>query len=297
MAKKKKQSNFMMVMNEILGLNEDEFEDFDLDDVEEEVAREREKVAVGENIEAIEDRESNTDDFYKTAYEKEEALIRSELAEAVKSIEEDNEVISEDSEVDAEQEEIEELLEIVESIEKEENEDVEDIESEDTTSEEVNENINEENNIEEVEEEEMAVLTKEKEEAIINKSMVVDGSLTSEADIIIHGKVNGDITSTGHVLIDGEVNGNVKAESLEVAGGKIVGNLEIETAATIKEDSEIHGDVVSKDLRTNAFIDGKITSDKVTLLSKAVVNGNITYSDLAIETGAKLKGVLNTIGD
>ena len=85
-------------------------------------------------------------------------------------------------------------------------------------------------------------------------------------------KINGNITEKENIIIDGEVNGNVNADLVETF-----------------ENSNIKGNITSK----NAFIGGKlkgdISSDKVHIRKTAEVEGTIKQKTLSIEEGSVLK--------
>ena len=256
---KKKQGGFLMAVNELLGLNDDDF-DLELEDLDEDE----------------EDKEQDLND----AYAKEEEIIRSELAEALSKIEEE----------EREEQEAFEIKEVRNEIEAPK------LEDETTEIEEAQIEIEEVPEIKEEEKEvEVMDIKKEKEEAIIDKSMVIDGNLSSDSNMTIHGVINGNVKCTGHVYIDGTVNGNVEVESLVLYNGKIKGNVVVSEAIVVKEESSIIGDVVADNLSTNSYINGKISANTVALLAKAIVDGDIFYKDLAIEAGAKLKGAVNTL--
>ena len=257
---KKKQGGFLMAVNELLGLNDDDF-DLELEDLDEDE----------------EDKEQDLND----AYAKEEEIIRSELAEALSKIEEE----------EREEQEAFEIKEVRNEIEAPK------LEDETTEIEEAQIEIEEAQIEIEEEEKEVEVMNikKEKEEAIIDKSMAIDGNLSSDSNMTIHGVINGNVKCTGHVYIDGTVNGNVEVESLVLYNGKIKGNVVVSEAIVVKEESSIIGDVVADNLSTNSYINGKISANTVALLAKAIVDGDIFYKDLAIEAGAKLKGAVNTL--
>ena len=85
-------------------------------------------------------------------------------------------------------------------------------------------------------------------------------------------KINGNITEKENIIIDGEVNGNVNADLVETF-----------------ENSNIKGNIASK----NAFIGGKlkgdINSDKVHIRKTAQVEGTIKQKTLSIEEGSVLE--------
>ena len=85
-------------------------------------------------------------------------------------------------------------------------------------------------------------------------------------------KIKGNITEKESIIIDSEVNGNINAELVETF-----------------ENSNIEGNITSK----NTFIGGKfkgdINSDRVHIRKAADVEGSIKHKTLSIKEGSVLK--------
>lgn len=182
-----------------------------------------------------------------------------------------------------------------------EDEDLDEFEDEDLDEFEFEKTVEEDTNtIKEAEsvKEDVETIKEEKDtESIISKSMIINGNIASESNTYVYGMVIGDITCNGHLYIAGTVTGTINADSLIVNSGRVNGSITVKNKVTIEDNSEMHGDIVANILNTNGFIDGNINANEVVLLSKAVVNGDIYYQNLAIETGAKLKGIVNIINE
>jgi cytoskeletal protein CcmA (bactofilin family) len=97
------------------------------------------------------------------------------------------------------------------------------------------------------------------EVTIISTGVVIEGKLISNGNVRVDGVVNGDITANGNVTVgeNGEVAGEIHAEAI-VIGGKV------------------NGTVNSK--------------EKLSLESKAVLNGDIITKILVVEAGAQFDG-------
>lgn len=98
-------------------------------------------------------------------------------------------------------------------------------------------------------------------------SRMVASIITSDVQIA------GTVTSEGEIQIDGRIEGDVR-------GAKIA----------IGESGEVHGDVCAEDVEVRGKVNGSIRGRKVALASKAVVDGDITHSQLAVEAGARFEG-------
>lgn len=94
---------------------------------------------------------------------------------------------------------------------------------------------------------------------MIGEGTVFEGTLTSESDVRISGRVDGKLQVKGKVIVaqEGNVDGEIKAASLDVAG-------------------RVHGEVV--------------VEERVVLKSSAQVEGNIQTARLVVEEGAVFNG-------
>ena len=84
-------------------------------------------------------------------------------------------------------------------------------------------------------------------------------------------KIKGNITEKESVIVDGEVDGNIDAELVETF-----------------ENSNIKGNIVSKNLFIGGKLKGDINSDKVHIKKTADVDGTIKQKTLSIEEGSLL---------
>lgn len=94
---------------------------------------------------------------------------------------------------------------------------------------------------------------------MIGEGTVFEGTLKSESDVRISGRVEGTLEIKGKVIVaqEGNVEGEIKAASLDVAG------------------------------RVNGEID---VEERVVLKSSAVIEGNIQTARLVMEEGAEFNG-------
>lgn len=94
---------------------------------------------------------------------------------------------------------------------------------------------------------------------MIGEGTVFEGTLTSESDVRISGRVDGKLEVKGKVIVaqEGSVEGEITAASLDVAG-------------------RVQGEVV--------------VEERVVLKSSARVEGNIQTARLVVEEGASFNG-------
>ena len=91
--------------------------------------------------------------------------------------------------------------------------------------------------------------------------------------VLVSGtKINGNITEKESIIIDGEINGNVNAELVKTF-----------------ENSDIKGNIVSKNVFIGGKLKGDINADRVHITKTADVEGTIKQKTLSIEEGSILK--------
>ena len=93
-------------------------------------------------------------------------------------------------------------------------------------------------------------------------------------------KLKGSIVSEGEIQIDGKIEGDVKAAAL-----------------TIGDTGEILGEVVAETIVVRGKVKGHIRARKVQLASSAKVEGDITHSSLSIEANAVFEGQVKHSSD
>ncbi|HTM46588.1 MAG TPA: polymer-forming cytoskeletal protein [Polyangiaceae bacterium] len=79
---------------------------------------------------------------------------------------------------------------------------------------------------------------------IIGTSVTVEGELSSDEEVVVHGTVRGTLSSADAVSVgaDGTVDANIKASSLSVAG-QVTGNVTAKERVDIQAGGRLIGDV------------------------------------------------------
>ena len=85
-------------------------------------------------------------------------------------------------------------------------------------------------------------------------------------------KITGNITEKESIIVDGEINGNINAELVETF-----------------ENSNIKGNITSKNVFIGGKLKGDIDSDRVHIRKTADVDGAIKQKILTVEEGSVLK--------
>ncbi len=84
--------------------------------------------------------------------------------------------------------------------------------------------------------------------------------------------VDGDLVEKDKIIVDAKISGDINAGSIET-----------------HPNSNIKGDIKSKEAFIAGKLKGNINSDKISLKKTSDVNGVLNQKELSIEEGAKLK--------
>ena len=81
---------------------------------------------------------------------------------------------------------------------------------------------------------------------VIGDGLTIEGEVTAEEEVVVHGTVRGALTSTDSVTIgaEGRVEADVGASSLSVAG-QVTGNVDSQQRVDIQAGGRLIGDVKS----------------------------------------------------
>ena len=92
------------------------------------------------------------------------------------------------------------------------------------------------------------------------------------------------------VIAEGlKIEGTVTADGLVKVHGKVIGDLRC-TSLIISERAEITGTVTANEVEVDGIVDGPIRASDVVLQSQAHVTGDIHHTSLSIEKGAIFEG-------
>ena len=110
---------------------------------------------------------------------------------------------------------------------------------------------------------------------------------TERFDTLIgpHSQIKGELQLSGSTRIDGRVEGNITA-----AGEPVT--------VVISESAQVHGDIVAHRVLVAGKVSGQIHArERVELLARCKVQGDIKYGSIAIEHGAQVMGLLLQLGE
>jgi len=115
-----------------------------------------------------------------------------------------------------------------------------------------------------------------------NSSNNISSNSPSKLDTLL-GKntvVKGDLNFSGVLVLDGTVEGN------------LIGNKN-DDVLTLNETGKVIGKIQVANIIVNGTVKGDIiASGKIEVASKAVIEGNVYYKNIEMETGSKINGQL-----
>lgn len=94
-----------------------------------------------------------------------------------------------------------------------------------------------------------------------------------------------------------EIHGTLKLKESVRIDGKVVGTIEaphdVNLSVVIGPTAEVQGDVLASRIIVAGRVSGNIHAfDRVEILATAVVQGDVKYTSIAVEHGAKLLGLM-----
>lgn len=131
--------------------------------------------------------------------------------------------------------------------------------------------------------------------SVIARDTIINGNIVSNSDLTVLGQVKGDISAKGHVYVCGSVDGEISCDSIAMSSCTVEGNVTASSGVIQDADSTLVGDVASANLTAAGKIVGNVNVENcLSLKSTAVVIGNLSFRDFAVEQGAVLRGEITT---
>ncbi len=133
-----------------------------------------------------------------------------------------------------------------------------------------------------------------RDHAIIPEDMIISGNIVTKSNMKIAGSIVGDIKCEGDIELQGTIQGNVSVGNLSLQSGTLNGDVSASEVVYIEANSCLKGNLTAQNVRSNGRSEGQIqASGIVELCECAIVQGDITAGALSVETGARIKGMVN----
>lgn len=127
--------------------------------------------------------------------------------------------------------------------------------------------------------------------SIIQKDMVVHGSIESKSDIEIAGTINGDITSEGRVTVLGCACGNISGKSVSVHAKELNANITAVEKVNLDKEVILNGDISAKSVIINGTVNGNISASvELIVMASAAITGDIEAPSMEVNRGAVING-------
>lgn len=131
------------------------------------------------------------------------------------------------------------------------------------------------------------------ETSVITKTTKIEGSISTDSNIVIAGEMIGNVASTNSISTTGKILGNITCKNFEGSNAKIEGDIKVENALVIKNNCDIIGDISAKRIELSGRVKGNIVlSGEVFIAKEAYIIGNVTASTISIEKGAIIQGLI-----
>lgn len=133
--------------------------------------------------------------------------------------------------------------------------------------------------------------SKPREESVITKDVVINGSVSAVNNIRIDGSVNGNVSCENDVTVCGNVEGDIAANNVRFQSAQIKGDVTCKNSVTFDKDAVVNGNVTGKKIEINGKIKGNITVELgAAIMGNAVVFGDVSASSISVAEGAVIKG-------
>lgn len=139
-------------------------------------------------------------------------------------------------------------------------------------------------------------INNDKKTTIISADTEIIGTVKTQGNIELNGTLNGDLEAGGYVVIKGNMIGNIAAESANLQTAVMHGDINVSGDIHIIEGATLEGSITAGTVRLDGKINGDITAeDEVMINSNSMINGDIRAMKIGIESGAVIRGRMETI--
>lgn len=132
----------------------------------------------------------------------------------------------------------------------------------------------------------------------ITSTMVIEGDIKSEDNIMVEGQIFGNINTSANLTSSNLIIGNLNAQNAALNDARIKGDINLEGHLNVNAGTVVVGDVSCDSIKVSGKIKGDLDIRKaVVLRDKALISGNIVADDIAAEPGTRINGSISTRSD
>lgn len=133
------------------------------------------------------------------------------------------------------------------------------------------------------------------EVTVISRNTVIDGNISSFADMNLEGNVKGSVNTTKNIDVSGKVVGDIVCNNASMKGSSMQGNISSKGQIHMDNDTILLGNINAQYADINGKIKGNIeVGGKAELGGDAVIIGDINASTISVLDGAVIQGYINT---
>lgn len=135
-------------------------------------------------------------------------------------------------------------------------------------------------------------------EAVITPDVIINGNIIAGSNLKILGRIFGNVDCKGAIILSGNIEGDVSARNLQFMAGGIQGNVSIGEDITTDKGTQVRGDVSAQTAVLSGDMQGELlVRGDLELRSTSTVLGNIKARAISINSGSRIKGMLDVGGD
>lgn len=132
----------------------------------------------------------------------------------------------------------------------------------------------------------------------ITSTMVIEGDIKSEDNIMVEGQIFGNINTSANLTSSNLIIGNLNAQNAALSDARLKGDINLEGHLNVNAGTVVVGDVSCDSIKVSGKIKGDLDIRKaVVLRDKALISGNIVADDIAAEPGTRINGSISTRSD
>lgn len=138
----------------------------------------------------------------------------------------------------------------------------------------------------------------EAETTHITSTMVINGDIKSDDNLLIEGQIFGDIVTTANLTSTNLIVGDLKAQNAALDNSRLKGDIHLDGHLNVSQNSIVIGNITSSSIKVSGKVKGDLDiTGAVVLKDKALISGNILADDIASEPGTRINGTISSRSD
>lgn len=132
----------------------------------------------------------------------------------------------------------------------------------------------------------------------ITSTMVINGDIKSEDNILVEGQIYGNVQTAANLTSSNLIIGNLNAQNAALNDARLKGDINLDGHLNVNSGTVVIGDVACDSIKVSGKIKGNLDiKSSVVLKDRALISGNIIADDIAAEPGTRINGTISTRSD